>query len=74
MAIAGGGLPALVGNTIRDNAEHGILVVERGRALLEGNQIMANKGHGIALGADSEVELPDNRLEGNDEPQLLDAR
>jgi parallel beta-helix repeat protein len=74
VAIAGGGLPAFVSNTIRDNGEHGILVVEGGRALLEGNQIMANQGHGIALGADSEVELTDNRLEGNDEPQLLDAR
>jgi parallel beta-helix repeat protein len=74
VVIAGGGRPELVANTIRDSAEHGILVVEGGRALLEGNQIMANRGHGIALGAQSEVELADNRLEGNDEPQLLDAR
>jgi parallel beta-helix repeat protein len=74
LVIAGQGAPEVVGNTIRDSAEHGILVVEGGRARLEGNQILANERHGIALGADSEVELGDNRLEGNDEPQLLDAR
>jgi parallel beta-helix repeat protein len=49
-------------------------VVEGGHALLEGNQIVGNQGHGIALGAGSEVEMTDNRLEGNDEPQLVDAR
>ncbi len=74
VVIAGVGRPELVGNTVRASAEHGILVVEGGRALLEGNQVIANRGHGIALGAGSEVELVDNRLEGNDEPQLLDAR
>ena len=40
----------------------------------QGNEIVGNQGHGIALGAGSEVEMTDNRLEGNDEPQLLDAR
>jgi parallel beta-helix repeat protein len=74
VVIAGSGAPEVVANTIRESAEHGILVVDGGRALLEGNEIMANKGHGVALAAGSEVELGDNRLEGNDEPQLLDAR
>ena len=69
-----GATPVVVGNVIRESAEHGILVIDRGGGLLDLNTVSDNGGHGIAIGRDAEIELGENRLEGNTEPQLLDSR
>ena len=69
-----GATPVVVGNVIRESAEHGILVIDRGGGLLDLNTVSDNGGHGIAIGRGAEIELGENRLEGNTEPQLLDSR
>ena len=64
----------LVGNTVRDAGEHGILVVEGGGGTIEGNTVESAEGHGVVLGGGTEVQLGQNRLEGNRSPQLFDGR
>ena len=64
----------LSGNAIRESAEHGVVVDEGGRAVLEGNAVADNHGNGIVIGWDAKVEQSGNELSGNAEPQLLDAR
>jgi hypothetical protein len=42
--------------------------------VLERNTITGNAGHGIAIAPEAEVDLIDNQLGGNADPQLRDAR
>ena len=72
LVIAAGGAPDFVTNLIRDSAEHGILAIERGGGVIDDNTVRDNKGHGIALARNTDVELGENMLESNKEPQVLD--
>jgi len=74
VVVATGGAPQLIGNTVRASGEHGILAVKGGGGRLADNQVVDSGGHGIAIDPQASVELEDNRLDGNTEPQLLDAR
>jgi parallel beta-helix repeat protein len=68
------GRPAILANTVRDSGQHGILVVEGGGGRIADNQVTGSKGHGIVLEPAVQVELGDNKLDGNVEPQLFDGR
>ncbi len=74
IVAASGATLVVVGNVIRESAEHGILVVDDVGGLVELNVVSGNGGHGLAIGRQAAIELGENRLEGNTEPQLLDAR
>jgi parallel beta-helix repeat protein len=74
VVVASGSVPRLTGNVIRDSGEHGILVIDRSGGVVDRNAVSNNHGHGIAVGESAEIELGENRLDGNAEPQLLDAR
>ena len=71
--IAAGGAPDFEANLIRDSAEHGILAIGRGAGVIDGNAVLENKGHGIALARDTDIELGENALESNKEPQVFDG-
>ncbi|MDH3967301.1 MAG: right-handed parallel beta-helix repeat-containing protein [Rhodospirillales bacterium] len=73
LVIAAGGAPDFATNLVRDSAEHGILAIGRGGGVIDDNTVRDNKGHGIALAKDTDVELGENTLEGNKEPQVLDG-
>jgi parallel beta-helix repeat protein len=68
------GRPEILANAVRDSGQHGILVVEGGGGRIAGNQVTGGKGHGIVLGPAVQVELGDNKLDGNVEPELFDGR
>jgi len=74
IVVTSGAAPVVVGNVIRESAEHGILVIDDSGGLVDLNAVSDSGSHGIAIGRDAEVELGENRLEGNTEPQLLDSR
>lgn len=73
LVIVAGGAPDFVGNLVRDSAEHGILAVGRSGGVVDNNTVRDNKGHGIALAKDTDIELGENTLEGNKEPQVLEG-
>ncbi len=73
LVIAAGGAPDFEANLIRDSAEHGILAIGRGAGVIDGNAVLENKGHGIALARDTDIELGENALESNKEPQVFDG-
>ncbi len=72
--VADGGAPTLMGNTVAASGEHGILVLGGSGGAIDRNTVTDNKGNGLVLAAESVVELGTNQLEGNDPPQLVDAR
>ena len=73
LVITAGGAPDFVTNLIRGSAEHGILAVGRGGGVIDDNAVVENKGHGIVLAKDTDIELGENMLESNKEPQVLDG-
>ena len=73
LVIAAGGAPDFVTNLIRDSAEHGILVIERSGGVIDDNTVLENNGHGIAVARNTNIELGENILESNTEPQVLDG-
>ena len=73
VVIAAGGAPDFVGNLVRDSAEHGILAIGRSGGVVDDNTVVDNKGHGIVLAKETDVELGENTLEGNKEPQVLEG-
>jgi parallel beta-helix repeat protein len=74
VVVVDGGEPTLIANTITANGEHGILVLDNSGGAIDRNIITENKGNGLVLAAKAEVELGTNQLEGNNPPQLVDAR
>jgi parallel beta-helix repeat protein len=52
------------------NGEHGVIVLN-GSAVLDANIVRDNEGHGIAIAEETSVELGENELSGNKEPELL---
>lgn len=74
VVVASGATPVVVGNIIRESAEHGILVIDDSGGRVDLNAVSGSGSHGIAISRDAEVQLGENRLEGNTEPQLLDSR
>ncbi len=59
----------LVDNEIRDNAEHGVLVLKASGGTITGNTVVGNAGHGLAVTLDAVTTIENNDLSGNQEPQ-----
>jgi parallel beta-helix repeat protein len=74
VVVASGAAPRLIGNVVRESGEHGVLVIDDSAGVVDRNAVSGNHGHGIAIGPHAETELGENRLDGNTEPQVLDAR
>ena len=68
--IENGAGPSLRGNVVEKNGEHGVIVLN-GSAVLDANIVRDNEGHGIAIAEETSVELGENELSGNKEPELL---
>jgi parallel beta-helix repeat protein len=73
LVIAAGGAPDFVTNVVRGSAEHGILAIDRSGGVIDHNTVLDNTGHGIALAKDTDIDLGENTLEDNKEPQVLDG-
>lgn len=73
IVVANGG-PDISDNRIRRSGEHGILLLAAENARVADNVIEGSKGKAIVVGADSKVELSDNRTDGNRSPEIVDLR
>ena len=72
--LADGATSRIAGNTIEASGEHGVLVLPGSRGAASSATRSPATPAGIAIAPEAEVELVDNQLDGNADPQLRDAR